>query len=86
MSASGPSGPLVLDTCKQVFWQTVKTQIKYGIIRHFIRICAVCIEKNYMTEMHHYLERSTFDPLTYKMGNSILIISTCIFFSHKFQN
>ena len=29
-----------------------------------------------MTEMHHYLEISTCDPLKYKMGNSILNLST----------
>ena len=31
-----------------------------------------------MTEMHHNLEASTCDPLKYNMGNSILILSTCM--------
>ena len=29
---------LILDTGKQVLWQTVKTQMKYGIRWHFIRV------------------------------------------------
>ena len=29
-----------------------------------------------MTEMHHKLESSTCDALKYKMGNSIVILST----------
>ena len=30
------------------------------------------------TEMHHNLEISTCDPLKYKMGISILVLSTCM--------
>ena len=37
----------IIDTCKQILWQTVKTQLKSRIMRHFIRVCTVCrIDKN----------------------------------------
>ena len=35
-------GLAVLDICKQVLWQRVKTQFKCRIMRHFIRVCIVC--------------------------------------------
>ena len=63
----------ILGTCKQVLWQTVKTQKKCHIMRHFIRVCTVCKDK---TEIYHYLEISTCGSLKYKMGISILILST----------
>ena len=40
-----------------------------------------CLQRKkqiFMTEMHHDLESSTFDPLKHKMGNSTLILSTCL--------
>ena len=30
------------------------------------------------TEIHHNIENSTCDPLKYKMGSSILIVSICM--------
>ena len=32
----------ILDTNKQVLWQTMKTQMKCRIWRHIIRVCKVC--------------------------------------------
>ena len=32
----------ILDTVKLVLWQTVNTQMKCRIRRHFIRVCTVC--------------------------------------------
>ena len=32
----------ILETPKQVFWQTVKTLMKCSIMLHFIRVCTVC--------------------------------------------
>ena len=34
----------ILDTNKQVLWQTVKTQMKCHKMWHFIRVCTVCEE------------------------------------------
>ena len=37
----------ILDTAKQVLWQTVQTQMKCRHMRHFIRVCTVfCIKSN----------------------------------------
>ena len=33
---------LILDMGKLVLWQTVKTQIKYHVLGHFIRVCTTC--------------------------------------------
>ena len=30
------------ETPKLVLWQMVKTQMKWGIMQHFIRVCTVC--------------------------------------------
>ena len=32
----------IMETPKQILWQTVKTQMKCSIMLHFIRVCAVC--------------------------------------------
>ena len=37
------------------------------------------------TELHYNLETSTYDPLKYKMGNPILIISICMGKSIRIQ-
>ena len=66
----------ILDTGKQVLWQKVKTQMKCRSMRHFIRVCTVYKEKKSSdTGIHRNLEISTCDPLKYKMGNSMLILS-----------
>ena len=36
------------------------------------------LKQIFMAEMHHNLEISACDPLKYKMGNSILILPTCL--------
>ena len=33
------------ETPKRVLWQTVKTQMKCRIMRHFIWVCTVCLDK-----------------------------------------
>ena len=33
------------ETSKRILWQTVKTQMKCRIRRHFIRVCTVCYDK-----------------------------------------
>ena len=37
------------------------------------------------TEVHHNSETSTCDPLTYKMGNPMLIVSVCMGKSIRIQ-
>ena len=32
----------ILDTAKQVLWQTMKTKVKCCVTWHFIRVCTVC--------------------------------------------
>ena len=71
----------ILDTRKQVLRQTVKTQMKCRIRRHFIRVFTVCKDINNLQGqkfIHHYLEISNCDPLKYKMGKSICFLSTCM--------
>ena len=65
-------------TGKQVLWQTVKTdEMPHNVTFHQGLHC-----KNrkqiFMTEMHLNSEISTCHPLKSKMGNSILILSTCM--------
>ena len=36
----------ILDTSKQVLWQTVKSQMKCRLRQHFIRVCTVFADKN----------------------------------------
>ena len=49
--SSKPTGQLnystlvILNTCKQELWQTVKSQMNYRIMRHFIGISTVCKDK-----------------------------------------
>ena len=35
----------VLDTGKQVLWQTVKTHLRFSIRQRFISVCTVCLDK-----------------------------------------
>ena len=35
----------ILETPEGVFWQTVKTKMKYRNTRHFTRACTVCYDK-----------------------------------------
>ena len=58
-------------TGKQVHLQTVKIEE----MPHNQGLHCKNINKSYM---HHNLEISTGDPLKYKMGNSILILSICL--------
>ena len=44
-----------LDTCKQVLWQTVKTQMKCSIRQHFIRACTVSLDKNNLQEQKYII-------------------------------
>ena len=50
----------------------------------FFGVCAVYKDKIktakqiFRTEMHHNLEISTCVPFKYKIGNSLLILSTCM--------
>ena len=70
----------ILDTCKKVRWQTVKTKMKCYMIQYFIMISTVLMiikKKTFTTEMHN-LEMCTCDPLKYKISKSILILSTCM--------
>ena len=62
----------ILETFKQVLWQTVKTQMKCHIRRHFIWVSTVS-----GTEIHNFIEILTVNTL-YEMGNSILVLSTCM--------
>ena len=36
----------ILETHKFALWRPVKTQVKYRIMRQFIRVCSVCKDKN----------------------------------------
>ena len=40
--------------------------------------CLLRLKRLSGTEIHHNLETSSFDPLKYKIGNPILILSQCV--------
>ena len=40
--------------------------------------CLLKLKQPSGTEIHHYLETSTCDPLKYRMSNPILIVSICM--------
>ena len=65
----------ILDTGKQVLFQTVKTQMKCCIMRHFIRVCTVCQDKNNLQGLKYIknLEILTCKSLKYKMDKSMYI-------------
>ena len=60
----------ILETSK--LWQILKT--KMTIVFHFL----LRLKQLSGTEIYHNLETFTCDPLKYKMGNNILIVSICI--------
>ena len=59
---------VVLDASSQVLCETEKIQIKFRIIRHFIRVYSVCKDKNQSLRYESSIEISTSNPLNYKMG------------------
>ena len=69
-----------LETLLQVLWQAVKTLMKCSIVLHFIRVCAVCLDKNNLQgqKKHQNLENSTCDPLMCTMGSPMLSVSICM--------
>ena len=40
--------------------------------------CLLRLKQPTVTEIHHYVENSTCDPLNYTMGSPILIVSICM--------
>ena len=59
-------------------WQTVKTQMKCRIMRHFMRVCTVCLDTNNrygLLNLGHFIETLTGNHLKYKMDNYMLIVS-----------
>ena len=65
---------LILDTCKQAPWHTVKTRMTCRMMRNFIRVCTVCKVKNKLQgqKSNKILESPISDPLKYKMDYCIL--------------
>ena len=56
----------IIATPKCVLWQTVKTQMKCRIMRHFIRVCTVCEEKIDLQNRYNiFLEIIPGDPFIY---------------------
>ena len=41
-TAASALDAFILDTAKQVLWQTMKTKVKCCVTWHFIRVCTVC--------------------------------------------
>ena len=65
-------------TPEGVLLQTVKTQMKCRIINaafHQGLHCLLRLKQSSGTEIHHYLENCTCDPLKYTMGRPVLIVS-----------
>ena len=60
----------ILDTGKQVLLQTVKTQMKCRIRRHFIRVSSVCLRLKQTSgiEICNFIEISTCDPIKIQNG------------------
>ena len=68
----------ILGTGKQVLWLTVKIQMKCHI---GISSGSALFAKIYLfsgTEIHHFIESLTSNPLKYKTDNSILLVSICM--------
>ena len=63
----------ILVFCKQDHWQPVKTEMNCPVQ---CGISSAKLKQIFTIEIHRNLERSTCDPLKYKMGNAILILST----------
>ena len=67
----------ILDTCKHVHWQTVRNNMEqWRIMRHLIRVCTS--EQSSVTGAHHFISILTRNPLKYKVGYWILIVSICM--------
>ena len=53
----------ILETCKKILWQTVKTHMKCCIRQHFVRICTVCLDKTiFRNRIHHFIDYLTDNP------------------------
>ena len=48
---------IILDTDKQLFWQTMETQMKCCIMGHFTRVCTVCSEENNRQRQKHIIKK-----------------------------
>ena len=69
----------ILDTSKQVLWQTVKTQLNCHIRWHFIRVCTVCSDKVNLRDrnIHPFIEILIDDTkwtIPYFLGQYVRII------------
>ena len=60
----------ILDTSKQVLWQTVNALMKCHIRWHHISLHCL-LRYNQSSEIHHFIEILTGNPLKYKVPEKI---------------
>ena len=68
MSQSKTLTRFILDIDKQVPFITARTQMTYRLLH-----CLLRYKHSSGTDIHHYIEVLTDNPLKYKMDNSILL-------------
>ena len=75
----------ILDTNIQVLEPIVKTKMKCRMRRHFNRICTICLFTISGTEINHFIESLTGNPLNYKMDNAMIIVSVSMVYSIRLK-
>ena len=66
----------ILGTPICILLQTVKIQMKCGIMRHFIKVYTICKDKNVLQRKKYnfYMEIITCDPSIYTMDHAKFIV------------